>query len=216
MAQLRFSLALTICESWALFLVSSWCVNLIRVFLHDDTLHLLEGFHASWTFLVLQQQQNLERKFGTCKMHLSPRWLRLLSVLRRWFCCWWLFVFVYCNSIVGAVFVLCFVVRNFISILVLQSSWWGRESRLLCLICLLGVSWWLSGSSSRCHGVVCSLRLWYFLIILTYFFFLWLFLTASWVVLQYVIAVFPDHSHLLLDPRLIRPWAGYRPPSPPP
>ena len=35
----------------------------------------------------LQQQQNLGRRFGTSKMHLSPRWLRLLSVLRRWFCC---------------------------------------------------------------------------------------------------------------------------------
>ena len=56
------------------------------------------------------------------------------------------------------------------SILVLQSSWWGRESWLLCLICLPGVLWWLSGSSSRCHGVVCSLWLWYFLIILTYYF----------------------------------------------
>ena len=66
--------------------------------------------------------------------------------------------------------VLCFVVRNFMSILVLQSSWWGRESWLLYWICLPGVSWWLSGSSSRCHGVVCSLWLWYFLIILTYYF----------------------------------------------
>ena len=56
------------------------------------------------------------------------------------------------------------------SILVLQSSWWGRESWLLCLICLPGVSWWLSGSSSQCHGVVCSLWLWYFLIILTHYF----------------------------------------------
>ena len=54
-------------------------------------------------------------------------------------------------------------------ILVLQSSWWGRESWLLCLICLPGVSWWLSGSSSRCHWVVCGLWLWYFLIILTYY-----------------------------------------------
>ena len=36
---LRFSLALTICESKALFFVSSWCSNLIRVFFHDDTLH---------------------------------------------------------------------------------------------------------------------------------------------------------------------------------
>ena len=69
-----------------------------------------------------------------------------------------------------SVIVLCFVVRYFMSILVLQSSWWGRESWLLCLICLTGVLWWLSGSSSRCHGVVCSLWLWYFLIILTYYF----------------------------------------------
>ena len=55
-------------------------------------------------------------------------------------------------------------------ILALQSSWWGRESWLLCLICLPGVLWWLSGSSSRCHGVVCSLWLWYSLIILTFYF----------------------------------------------
>ena len=69
-----------------------------------------------------------------------------------------------------SVIVLCIVVRCFMSILVLQSSWWGRESWLLCLICLPGVSWWLSGSSWRGHGVVCSLWLWYFLIILTYYF----------------------------------------------
>ena len=67
-----------------------------------------------------------------------------------------------------SVIVLCFVVRYFMSILVLQSSWWGRESWLLCLICLPGVLWWLSGSSSRCHGVVCSLWSWYFLIILIF------------------------------------------------
>ena len=55
------------------------------------------------------------------------------------------------------VLVLCFVVRYFMFILVLQSSWWGQESWLLCLICLSGVSWWLSGSSSRCHGsAVCD------------------------------------------------------------
>ena len=71
-----------------------------------------------------------------------------------------------------SVTVLCFVVRYFMSILVLQSSWWGRGSWLLCLVCLPGVSWWLSGSSSRCHGVVCGLWLWYFLIILTYYFWL--------------------------------------------
>ena len=68
-----------------------------------------------------------------------------------------------------SVIVLSFVVRYFMSILVLQSSWWGRESWLLCLICLPDVSWWLSGSSSRCHGVVCG----------------------------FLIVVFPDHTHLL-------------------
>ena len=29
------------------FFISSWCVNLIRVFLHDDTLHKLDGLNAS-------------------------------------------------------------------------------------------------------------------------------------------------------------------------
>ena len=71
-----------------------------------------------------------------------------------------------------SVIVLCFVVCYYMSILKLQSSWWGRESWLLCLICLPGVSWWLSGSSSWCHGVVCCLWLCYFLIILTYYFWL--------------------------------------------
>ena len=98
-----------------------------------------------------------------------PRWLRLLSVLRRWFCCCWLFCLLLL-PLWESVIVLCFVFRYFMSILVLQSSWWGRESWLLCLICLPGVSWWLSGSSSRCQGVVCGLWSWYFLIILTYYF----------------------------------------------
>ena len=69
-----------------------------------------------------------------------------------------------------SVTVLCFVVCYFMSILVLQLSWWGRESWLLCLICLPGVSLWFRGSSWRCHGVVCGLWLWYFLIILTIFY----------------------------------------------
>ena len=36
--------------------------------------------------------------------------------------------------------VLCFVVRYFVSILVLQSSRWGIESWLLCFVCLSSVS----------------------------------------------------------------------------
>ena len=39
-----------------------------------------------------------------------------------------------------SVIVLCFVVRYFMSVLVLQSSWWERENWLCCLICLTGVS----------------------------------------------------------------------------
>ena len=65
--------------------------------------------------------------------------------------------------------VLCFVVRYIMSILVLQSSWWGRESWLLNFVCLPGVSWLLCGCSSRCHRFICSLWLWCFLIILTIF-----------------------------------------------
>ena len=58
-----------------------------------------------------------------------------------------------------SVIVLCFAVRYFMSILVLQP----------CLVCLPGVSWLLYGSSSQCHGFVCSLWLCFFLIILTYY-----------------------------------------------
>ena len=39
-----------------------------------------------------------------------------------------------------SVIVLCFIVRYFMSILVLQPSWWGRESWLLYFACLPGDS----------------------------------------------------------------------------
>ena len=41
-----------------------------------------------------------------------------------------------CESVI----VLCFVVRYFMSILVMQSSWLGRESWLLCLVFVYLVS----------------------------------------------------------------------------
>ena len=41
------------------------------MFLLDDTLHKLEGFHAIGTLLVLQQQQNLGERLVTSEMHLS-------------------------------------------------------------------------------------------------------------------------------------------------
>ena len=57
-------------------------------------------------WLYYAARQNLGRRFGTSKIHLSPpppppRCLRLLSVLRWWFCCCWLFVYCYshCGSL---------------------------------------------------------------------------------------------------------------------
>ena len=86
------------------------------------------------------------------------------------FICYLCLSFPYCMPIVGICNYLCFVVCYCMSILVLQPLWWGRESWLLCLVCHPGVSWLLCGSSLMCHRFVCSLRLWYFLIILTYYF----------------------------------------------
>ena len=43
------------------------------------------------------------------------------------------------------------------------------KRELVTLLCLPGVSWLLCVSSSQCHGFVCSLILWHFLIILTIF-----------------------------------------------
>ena len=93
------------------------------MFLYDDTLQLIEGFHASRTFLVLQQQQNLVQGFGASKMHLSPpppvAWtvVRTKAVVLLLLTC--------CLSLLPlwqSVIVLCFVVRYFMFILVLQTS----------------------------------------------------------------------------------------------
>ena len=73
---------------------------------------------------------------------------------------------------------LCFVMHYFVSILVLQSSCRGRESWLLCYCCL---------ADATING-------------------LWLFLTVPWLGMQYVIVVFPDHTHLLLS---ITPGSAY-------
>ena len=51
---------------------SFWNFGSIEVEIHMEHSLYVEGIHASWTFLVLQQQQNLGRRFGTSKMHLRP------------------------------------------------------------------------------------------------------------------------------------------------
>ena len=46
----------------------------------------------------------------------------------------------------------------------------GKRKLVVFLVWIPGVSWWLCGSSSRSHGFDCGLWLWYFLIILTHYF----------------------------------------------
>ena len=84
------------------------------MFLRDDTVHYLDGLHASRTFLVLQQQQNLGRRFGTSKMQAAVR-SKAVVLLLLTFCLLLL-------PLWESVIVLCFVVLYFMSILVLQSS----------------------------------------------------------------------------------------------
>ena len=64
----------------------------------------------------------------------------------------------------------CSVVRYFMSILVLQTSCWGREREMVALLSL---------SSCCLVFVVCN------------------FIAVPLVCLQLVIVVFPDHTHLL-------------------
>ena len=115
---------------------------------------------------MLQHSQNLGQRFGTSKMHLSPQWFWLLSVLRWWFCCCWfvvdslLIIMGFCNCSMFCCALLC--VHSSFAIISMG------KTELVALLCLSsGVSWLLCGSSSRCHGFNCSLWLWYFLIILT-------------------------------------------------
>ena len=81
----------------------------------------LGGLHAGWAFLVLQQRRSLGRRFGAGGVRLGPQvaWAAVRSgavvLLLLAFCLLLL-------PLWESVIVLCFVVRNFMSILVLQSS----------------------------------------------------------------------------------------------
>ena len=73
----------------------------------------------------------------------------------------------------GSVFVPCFAVQWFVSSLVCHHL--DPEERPGCFTLfdfLVRVLWLLlfCGSSSWCHGLVCSVWMWYFLIIFTYFY----------------------------------------------
>ena len=133
------------------------------------------------TFLVLQQQQNLGRRFGTSKMHLSPpppppppppRWLRLLSVLGGGS------VVVDCLFIVTPIVGVCNCSLFCCTLLYVPSRFaiilMGKRE----LIALLNLSSWCLVKVEQ------------------------LFLTVPQGCLQFVIVVFPDHNHLLFFARL--------------
>ena len=100
------------------FVVECWFDQSV---FRDDTLHWLGGLRAGWAFLVLQQRQDLGRRFGASRMHLSPpgAWaaVRTKAVV--------LLLLTFCLLLLPlweSVIVLCFVVRYFMSVLVLRSS----------------------------------------------------------------------------------------------
>ena len=98
----------------------------------------------------------------------SPlRWLRVLFLLREWFCCCWFFVL--WTSQCSIVFF--FSMHFFLSFKVFQSCWRKRERVCICFNRLSDILWllvfWIS--SLWWPGLDCSVWLWHFLIMLTYF-----------------------------------------------
>ena len=84
---LGFSLALTVCESWVIFFVSSWSVNFIRVF---SVVVRCFGWMASMRagrFLCFGGGGVWGEGLVPVECILAPRWLGLPSVLGRTFCC---------------------------------------------------------------------------------------------------------------------------------
>ena len=69
----------------------------------------------------------------------TPWWLRLLSILRWWFCCCWSIVQFTSHCLWEFCVCLCFVMHYFVPTLVLKSSWRGIESCLLFYYCLTNV-----------------------------------------------------------------------------
>ena len=119
-------------------------------------LQLLSGSHEPFSlyhqsvliwldcFFVMSVLTTTESRgrFSASKMHLSPpppQWLRLLSVLRQWSCCCWSIVLCTSHCLWEFCGCLCFVMHYFVSTLILQSSWRGRESWLLRYYCLTDV-----------------------------------------------------------------------------
>ena len=108
------------------------------------TLYFVINLATSWYLIHIT--------YGASKMHLS---LRLPSLLRQWFCCCWFIVLYPSHYLWGLCIGLCFGMHYFVSFIVLQSSWWGKESWLLCNNCLSYVLllFIFCGSSLWCRAV---------------------------------------------------------------
>ena len=104
-------------------------------------------------------------------MHLSPRWLRLLSVLRRWFysvVVEFLFIVTPIVGVCNRSMFCCTLLNVHSSIAIILMG--KRE-----LVALLYLSSWCLVMVER------------------------LFLAVPWGCLRFVIVVFPDHTHLLFS-----------------
>ena len=101
------------------------------------------------------------------KPSLAPRWLRLLSVLRRWFCCVdFLFIVTPIVGVCNCSMFCCMLLYVHCSIAI--SLLRKRE-----LVALLNLSSWCLVMVER------------------------LFLVVPWGCLRFVIVIFPNHTHLL-------------------
>ena len=147
------------------------------MFLHDDTLHWLEGFHASRTCLLLQQHRNLWRRFCTSKMHLSPP-----PSTGGLGCC----PFSGCGSVVVDFL---FIVTLIVGVC--------NCSMFCCTLLYAHSSFSIILMGKRELVALLCLSSWCFVIVV------WLFLAVPLVCLCFVIVVFPDHIHLLFLRKLL-------------
>ena len=103
-------------------------------------------------------------------MHLSPQWLRLLSVL----------LLVGGGSVVVD---LLFIVTPIVGVC--------NYSKFCCTLLYVPSSFAIILMGKRELIALLGLPSWCLVVVV------WLFLTVAWVCLQFVIVVFPDHTHLL-------------------
>ena len=77
-----------------------------------------------------------------------------------------LVLLIHCLLLVGVLYLFCCSLLGVLSGFTVVLAW-GGGGWLLCFDCLPGMLWLLvfCDSSSRCHGLLCSVWLWYFLLI---------------------------------------------------